>query len=459
MLLLDVGSTYTKLAVLDQDRKQLIATACAPTTLDDVSLGFSQALDGLQAQSVPARLLAPRYACSSAAGGLRMVAVGLVPQLTVEAARRAALGAGARVVATYSFSLTRPQLAEIEALRPDIVLLAGGTDGGDRKTVIRNARALAWARLEGPVVFAGNQEAADSVRRVFARAGRELYLADNVMPTVSQINVDSVREVIRQVFLQRIVVAKGLDKISRLIDAIVFPTPLAVLIAARALARLVEGGLVVIDVGGATTDVHSVAEGIPCDPQVIVKGLPEPYAKRTVEGDMGVRHNVAAIVEAVGRRELLARPGLGGELSLERLDALVGAWSQQTSALPEGDLEERLDTELAAAAAGIAMDRHVGRLEELWTPLGRHWVQYGKDLTRVGAVIGTGGPLVYSRRPRAILERTLYDPQNPFLLKPRAPRLYVDARYALFAVGLVSQVRPEWAEEVAAGYLGEMQAV
>ena len=459
MLLIDIGSTYTKLAVLDESSKRLIATAYSPTTIEDVSVGFNHALDKIKNQSVPDDLLYQKYACSSAAGGLRMIAVGLVPELTVEAAKRAALGAGAKVIGAYSFLLMNRQVSEIEAIKPDIILLAGGTDGGDRKTVVHNAERIASSKSDAPVVFAGNREAADRVENIFEQVGKEIHLADNVMPTVSKINVDSVREIIREVFLKKIIVAKGLDKINQFINAIVFPTPVAVLEASKTFARVTHGGVVVVDVGGATTDVHSVAEGNPHDPQVVLKGLPEPYAKRTVEGDLGVRHNISTIVNTVGKKEFLANSKLAEDLDLERVDGLIELWSRKTSALPDGDVEERFDRQLAACAVEIAMNRHVGYLEEMWTPMGKVLVQYGKDLTATGMIIGVGGPIVYSSKPREILEKALYDVRTPLLLKPQNPRIYVDSCFILFAIGLISKIHPEIAEGIAWNYLNQMRLI
>ncbi len=138
-LLIDFGSTYTKLTAVDLDQPAILGTASAWTTVAaGLQLGYENALHQLAKLTGPLTYEA-RLACSSAAGGLRMVAIGLVPELTVEAAKRAALGAGARVVGTYGFELTTADLDELLTLKPDLVLLAGGTDGGN-KTVLRHNR-------------------------------------------------------------------------------------------------------------------------------------------------------------------------------------------------------------------------------------------------------------------------------------------------------------------------------
>lgn len=459
MLFIDIGSTFTKLVVIDTDTRRVVASTSSPTTLQDVSIGFANALARLRPSTLPEKLLEKKYASSSAAGGLRMVAVGLVPDLTVEAAKRAALGAGAKVIATYGFALTDRQIKEIRETRPDLLLLAGGTDGGEKKTIVRNAEKIALADIECPIIVAGNREAVDPIDEIFNRFSKPVYFADNVMPTLSKINVDSVKEVIRELFIKHIIHAKGLDKINQCIDSIVFPTPLAVLEAAKTIAEVVVNGVVVVDVGGATTDVHSITDGRPHDPQVILKGLPEPYAKRTVEGDIGVRHNISSIIELFGKDRFLSGIHNPTEFTEDQLNELIRCWSNDTSALPENAAETEFELALGACAVEIAANRHSGTVEEVWTPMGKTLVQYGKDLTEVHTVIGTGGPIINSRNPKAILEKAIYDRNNPFVLKPKNPKMVIDSDYILFSIGLISQVLPEASEEIAANYINRLEVL
>jgi conserved hypothetical protein len=236
-LLIDFGSTFTKLTVVDVEEARLAAQAVAPTTPEDVTVGLRQGLARLAAQGVREKDLRLRLACSSAAGGLRMVAVGLVPELTAEAARRAALGAGARVVATLAYKLSASDAQRIKELAPDIVLLAGGTDGGNRDGLLANAQRLAEARITAPVVVAGNREAAGEAAALLAAAGIAVRVADNVMPELGVLQVEPARAAIRELFLERIVQAKGLDAARRYVEDVVMPTPAAVLAAAELLAR------------------------------------------------------------------------------------------------------------------------------------------------------------------------------------------------------------------------------
>ncbi|HSC42599.1 MAG TPA: glutamate mutase L, partial [Candidatus Binatia bacterium] len=172
-ILIDFGSTFTKLVAVDLERAELIGRAQAPSTVaTDVREGLLQALALLHAQhrvfdhqpkelSVLAGTTV--LASSSAAGGLRIAVVGNVPGLTVEAANQAALGAGAKIVGSSAFKLAAGQIVEIEQLRPDMILLTGGVDGGDTATILHNARVLADSALSVPVVVAGNQTIADEV--------------------------------------------------------------------------------------------------------------------------------------------------------------------------------------------------------------------------------------------------------------------------------------------------------
>ena len=446
-LLIDFGSTYTKLRAVDIEGRRLIGAGQGPSTVStDINVGLRAALADLERRIGQLPKFRYRLASSSAAGGLRMVTIGLVRELTAEAARQAALGAGAKLVGTFAYRLTSSDIESILKLQPDIVLLAGGTDGGNMEVVLHNAAALAKSALACPIVYAGNRAAKDEAQRLLSK--QFLICTQNVMPELNELDIDPARDAIRQVFIERIVHAKGIDRAAAEFDAVVMPTPAAVLEGARLLA---DGGLesvLVVDPGGATTDVHSVASGEPA-PGVVPQGLPEPRVKRTVEGDLGMRHSAAAVVEAAGIASIAADSGLT-ESDIENL-----LRNLKVQDLPESAKEKAFDRALARAAIGIAVERHCGTLKTVYTPTGPVTVQSGKDLRRVGAVIGTGGVLAASEAPRAILERALADPQKPLALKPVAPRLLLDREYVLYACGLLQSVEPDAALEFALKHLTE----
>ena len=453
-LLIDFGSTYTKIVAVDLDREEIAGYAQSCTTVQtDIMIGLRSALHLL-----PAPLREASFACklssSSAAGGLGMVTIGLIPELSAEAARRSALGAGAKVIKVFSFKLTDRELREIEQINPDILLLAGGIDGGNSEVILANAQKLARSRLTCPVVVAGNKAAADEVDSLLRGGGKVPLVADNVMPDVNVLNVEPARAMIRKVFIERIIAAKGLEKAEEFVEGILMPTPTAVLKAAQLLAEGTAadrgmGDLAVLDIGGATTDVHSVGWGNPVQAGVIRKGLPEPYAKRTVEGDLGMRYNAESILKLCGAEAIRKN----ASLPHPDLDKKLECLSRDVGFVPDNPEDRDLDFALASCAARAGMERHAGTVETLWGPHGQYFVLHGKDLTPVEHLIGTGGIFVHHPRADGILKKALFDPGQPFSLRPQDPSLYTDANYCLFAVGLLAERYPEIAFRIGKKYL------
>jgi uncharacterized protein (TIGR01319 family) len=169
-LLIDFGSTFTKVVAVDQEKEEIISRARVTSTVEeDITIGLKKALEKIDSEvNININHLQKEaLACSSAAGGLRIVSIGFVPELTSEAATRAALGAGAKIVGRYSYELTKQELAEIEEIAPDIILLSGGTDGGDKKVIIHNAGMLSHSDLARTyIVVAGNKAAYDEIRTI-----------------------------------------------------------------------------------------------------------------------------------------------------------------------------------------------------------------------------------------------------------------------------------------------------
>ena len=455
-LLIDFGSTYTKLRAIDLDRRAVLGSGQGPSTVaTDITIGMKAALGDLERRMGALPKFRYRFASSSAAGGLRMVTIGLVPDLTAEAARQAALGAGARLVATFSHRITSSDLAHIVSLAPDILLLAGGTDGGNSDVVLHNARVLGGSSLSCPIVYAGNRVAADDA--VLFLGGKAVTVTNNVMPEINVLDIDPARAVIRQVFIDRIVHAKGMDAAQALFDQVLMPTPAAVMEGARLLADGCHGAsglgeLMVVDPGGATTDVHSVATGEPLTPAVFRQGLPEPRIKRSVEGDLGMRHNVAAILDLAGAEAL----GRDSGIATARIVSMVAGLTRDVECLPGDDEAQALDLALVRAAVRMAVLRHCGTVKVVYTVNGPATVQHGKDLSALKTVIGTGGALVHGRDPLSVLRMAVADPADAHgaqSLRPRAPSLLLDREYMLYACGLLASVDPEAALELALKHL------
>jgi len=443
VLLIDFGSTYTKVTAVDAEEGRLLGTADSYTTIEsDVGEGLENALKKLHETTGPLEYAA-RYACSSAAGGLRMVTSGLVPELTAEAAYQASLGAGAKVLKVYSFQLTEDDLKEIMEINPDIFLLVGGTDGGNTECILHNAGMLASVEFDFPVIIAGNRTAARECERILA--GHEVHLCENVMPKFGVLNIEPARKKIREIFLNRIIQAKGLSKAAELLSGILMPTPSAVMKAMRLLSEGCEGesgigDLIAIDVGGATTDIYSMADGMPKDSSTVYKGLPEPYDKRTVEGDIGMRYSVRGIVEAAGMQRICQLSGL----DKEKVEALLDQLRQSPDLVPEkGSDLEKLDYALASMAIETAVARHAGSMEETYTLMGLTYVQSGKDLRHVKQVVVTGGSLIRTERTGEIAAHAFASPLAPMSLRPAKAEIRVDRKYIIAAMGLLSEYYPQ----------------
>lgn len=448
VLCIDFGSTYTKLTAIDLDQAEVIGTAQDYTTVEtDVMEGFNKAFAKLQKATGDISYV-KRLACSSAAGGLRMVACGLVPALTAKAARLAAFGAGAKVIKTYAYQLTRKDIMEIDDIHPDILLLTGGTDGGNQEVIEHNAAMLAKCQKAFPVVYAGNRASQDTCFEALHSELHPVSLTENVMPQLNKINIQSAQDIIRQVFLDKIIHAKGLSRQSDMIEGILMPTPAAVLSALTLLSKGNGTGhgigeVVAADLGGATTDIYSIAKGDPVMPGTVLHGLREPYAKRTVEGDIGMRYSVHGIVEAAGMDTVCAVAGL----EEEAVQAVLDRIDMDKSIIPQNETEAKLDFALAALAVRVGLCRHAGTLEMVYTPCGPAYQQMGKDLTEVSRIIVTGGAIIHSGRYEAIVQEAV-KVEDEGILIPRHAKVMCDRRYILSALGLLSTYNKDVAFEI-----------
>jgi len=388
-LVAEVGSTTTTVTAFDglggwpHSEPRLLGQGVAPTSVaqGDVTIGVDAARADLESRLGP---LEPglTLATSSAAGGLRMTVHGLTQRMTAMAAQEAALGAGAVVEYQTSGHLRDHDLDRIAAVRPSLVLLAGGVEGGDTKTVLFNARRFTELEARPIVVYGGNSLVADEVRAMLEGAGFRVRVTANVYPGIDELDIVPARAAIHDAFEEHITHAPGMERIATFVTGRILPTPGAVLVAAELLATTL-GDLVVVDVGGATTDIHSITDGSP-----EYEGLrtdPEPHAKRTVEGDLGTfvsASHVAALLPE-GERPKVLPP-----------------------AIPRTDEEIASALLLTRAAAMAAMQRHAGKLAHLYTPTGRQTVARGRDLTACRLVIGTGGALTRLPGGIGVLEQT-----------------------------------------------------
>lgn len=387
---LDIGSTFTKAAIFHVECDQLVfqRTSRVPTTTDSLLHGVRAVIDQLDCLEMhTAKPIYPVYYSSSAKGGLNVVAVGIVPELTLKVAKLAALSAGAKVTRSYDYKLTSQDIREIESLNPDIILLSGGTDGGNESYVLHNGQLLSGLSIKPQVVYAGNKALRDEISSMLSNFS--LHLTDNILPELDQPCVDQAREKICQVFLNTIVSAKGLDEVIEWLGQIPIPTPLAVLELVEAIGthRSDWSDFAVIDMGGATTDFYSSCTDDHLDSNVIYRGLPEPNTKRTVEGDLGIRSNAASVL--IAGSQALQNKNSTDEILL--LMDYVDRITQQTGYLPEIPRYRGYDRILADICMTQAVQRHAGVRKRVFTEQGESYVQSGKNLRMVEKMILTGG--------------------------------------------------------------------
>ena len=441
IIVADIGSTRTKVrafAGLSAGRNAcFLGQGLGLTTVaeGDVAQGLDAARQDLEIRLGVNTRDAALMAASSAAGGLRMTVHGLTRDMTLRAAREASLGAGAIVTFTTAGQIYPDAMEEVRRLKPNIILLAGGVDYGDREIVMDNARSLASLKLKTPLVYAGNKTVRSDIRRLFESAGTPVFIVDNVYPRIDELNIDPVRKIIQEVFARHIVKAPGMEKVREMVRDAIMPTPGAVMRATEILAE-VMGDVMVVDVGGATTDVHSVTDGSPELLKLMI--APEPRSKRTVEGDIGVYINAPRIVEAVGselRQFKNVRP------------------------IPETVGERENSARLARWAVDISIWRHAGQLRVAYGAYGRNEILEGRDLSAVRHVIGTGGAMTRLGMGMEILHNIKSDPRKSKLLPPHDAAVYLDRNNIMAAAGVLSRRYPQEAMALLLKSIGFIDAI
>ena len=436
ILTIEVGSTITKLNGFNRSEDGGFAHAgqgFAPTSVaqGDVGIGVDQALADLEAKLSRPVGTPETFVNSSAAGGLRMTVHGLTMSMTARAAHEASLGAGAIVKQVTAGELDDDDLDELRQISPNVILLAGGVDYGEKGVVLRNAERIAALRLPIPVVYAGNLTLRKPIERLFLAAGLELLLAENVFPDVDVLNIEPLRRLIHEVFSRHIIHAPGMARFADLTRRPILPTPGAVLRGAELFAE-VMGDCLVFDVGGATTDLHSVTGGSSQFAAKLVE--PEPRAKRTVEGDLGVYVNAHHVMAMCGTPEWQ--------------DKLL-----DLQAIPHTLQELELTRWLCARAVEVGARRHAGILSDLYTPTGRKQIVKGKDLTAVRWVVATGGALTRIEGGADCL-RSICTGPGKHLLPPPDARILIDRDYLFSALGTLAQAYPEEVKRTFARWAG-----
>ncbi|SHK57736.1 conserved hypothetical protein [Pseudonocardia thermophila] len=416
---LDVGSTWTKAALVRHDGG-LAGFAEHPTTTGDVLEGMDAAVRAVSAAEGTGETDPELLACSSAGGGLRLAAIGTEKLITTEAAHRVALSAGAHVVHVHAGPMDPEDIRALRGSRPSAVLLMGGADGDDPSVVVHNAGRLAGARIRYPIVFAGNTAARDDALVLLRGTGRTVVACDNVTPRPGEIVAEPARAALAQLYRSHSLGGRGPATAPRFRRLVRTATADAVTHAAAELARIRGTRVLLVDVGCATTDVHSA---VPGDGPV-----------HTVEGDLGMRSAAGGVLVSAQAE------GLVDPVEADLLSGTVDRLTSETGYVPRDAGSAAEDRRIAALAAVVAVRRHMRAHPEA--------------ARGVGLVVLSGG--VFRQRTAAGLttvERTIRADTELAPAVGDAP-VAVDADFAVAPAGLLAaHGRTEAAESLLRDHL------
>ena len=441
VLVAEIGSTTTVVNAFDHlesDNPVFLGQGQAPTSVKegDVNIGLQAAIEDMK-KNLHIENEKLEYtnmlATSSAAGGLRMTVHGLVYDMTVKAAKEAALGAGANIHLITAGKLSKVDMIKLDRIKPNIILIAGGVDYGERETALYNSELIAASDLNIPVIYAGNIAVADDVKLIFESYSKEknLHIVPNVYPKIDILNIEPTREVIQDIFEKHITEAKGMEKIREMVNGPIIPTPGAVMKASKILKDEI-GDLVTIDVGGATTDIHSVTEGTEKVNKILVE--PEPIAKRTVEGDLGVFINKRNIVDTIKIEKL--------EKELNMTPEDVEKFTNSDIAIPETEEHKRFIERLTKEAVIVSINRHAGGYRTYFGGKS-DTLAFGKDLTAVKWIVGTGGALTRLTAREEILNSISQFNRADKLLPTAEAKILIDNDYIMASLGVLSSLNKE----------------
>lgn len=440
LLVAEIGSTTTVVNAfngIDTENPEFVGQGQAPTSvlMGDVTIGLHEAVDDLKkTMKLQEMSYGKLLATSSAAGGLKMTVHGLVYDMTAKAAKEAALGAGANIHMVTAGKLRRTDIKKILEIKPNIIMIAGGVDYGEVETALYNAELIAGLDLEVPVLYAGNVQNHEEIKLIFDDAGKMdyLYIVDNVYPKIDLLNVEPARKVIQDIFEAHIIHAPGMEHIREMVSGSIIPTPGAVMEASKLLKNAI-GDLMTVDVGGATTDIHSVTEGSEEVLRVLIS--PEPFAKRTVEGDLGVFVNMRNIVELIGFEKLCNQLALSEEEMLDLIENHVP--------IPKTPLQIKFVERLTKEAISISANRHAGGFRTMFGGSGKKTYAEGKDLTSIKYIVGTGGACTRLPHRVELLREITNNLLGDKLLPNKEAEILIDNDYIMASLGVLSKEHPD----------------
>jgi uncharacterized protein (TIGR01319 family) len=464
----DCGSTTTKAILIEKNAKGEYRLACrgeAPTTVEapveDVTRGVVNAvrelqeLRGRKLLDDSGAIMRPQresegtdlyISTSSAGGGLQMMVAGVVKKMTAESAARAALGAGAIVMdalASNDKRLSHEKIERIRQLRPDMILLAGGTDGGTRKHVVAMAELLRAAQprprlghaFELPVIYAGNQEVRRDVEEILS--GRvALQLVDNVRPALDRENLGPARDAIHELFLEHVMQqAPGYAKLMSWTDVPIMPTPGAMGLIIEELAKRQKLNVVGVDIGGATTDVFSVFGGV---------------FNRTVSANLGMSYSVSNVLAEAGIASI--QRWVPFDLEEHALRDRIGNKMIRPTTIPQTLDELKIEQAIAREALRLSFVQHkqfavklrgTQRQASLGASFDEEEPDTLVDMMKLDLLVGSGGVLSHApRRSQAMMMMI-----DAFAVEG-VTELAVDSIFMMPHLGVLSTIHPAAATEV-----------
>jgi uncharacterized protein (TIGR01319 family) len=468
ILATDCGSTTTKAILIRRQAEgyRLVTRGEAPTTVeapfDDVTVGVTNAVREVEELSgltllADDKVLTPRPASgagtdlylstSSAGGGLQMTVAGVVKAMSVESAERAALGAGAIIMDAIAVDDGRKEHEKVErirSLRPDIILMSGGTDGGtvthlvDLAEMILSAdpRPRLGVGLRIPVIFAGNRDAREAVRQTIGNRV-DLRVVDNLRPSLDREHLEPAREAIHDLFLEHVMQqAPGYGKLLTWTSTGIMSTPNAVGQIIRTIAERGELNVLAVDIGGATTDVFSVFGGT---------------FNRTVSANLGMSYSICNVLAEAGVANI--RRWLPFELSERELRNRLRNKMIRPTTIPQLLEDLLVEQAVAREALHLAFEHHKSLARGLkgvqqTRTIGEALSQAGTgqtlvDLFALDLVVGSGGVLSHAprREQAALMMIDAYQPEGFTLLA-------VDSIFMMPQLGILSTVHAEAATHV-----------
>ncbi len=472
ILATDCGSTTTKAILIEKrgDEYHLVVRGEAPTTVEapveDVTAGVINAVTEVEELAgrkllKDGQIIKPQQgdkgtdlyiSTSSAGGGLQMMVAGVVRNLTAESAERAALGAGAivmDVIASNDKRLPHEKIERIRHLRPDMVLLSGGIDGGTTSHVAELAEIIEAANpkprlgvtYELPVIYAGNKDASEVVGE---RLGDKMALevVDNLRPVLERENLMPTRLKIQDQFLEHVMAhAPGYRKLISWTDAPIMPTPGAVGAIMQTIAAQQNIEVVGVDIGGATTDVFSVFKN--------QEG--EAIFNRTVSANLGMSYSISNVLAEAGMDNVLR--WVPFDIDVSDLGNRIKNKMIRPTTIPQALEELIIEGAIAREALRLAFDQHKQLAVELRGVQQQRTISEAFSQSETGAtlvdmlsldlIVGSGGVLSHApRRNQAML--MMIDAFQP----EGVTHLAVDSIFMMPQLGVLAQVNEAAATQV-----------